>query len=54
MIGYYKTRKEAQIALAEYNQDPYDIEARKITFAEVYEKWSAEHFPKVSKSRIST
>lgn len=54
MVGYYKTRKEAQIALAEYNQDPYDIEARKITFAEVYEKWSAEHFPKVSKSRIST
>ena len=54
MIGYYKTRKEAQIALAEYNQNPYDIDARKITFAEIYEKWSEEHFLKVSKSRIST
>lgn len=47
-IGYYASRPEAMIALAEYNKSPYDIDAEKITFAEVYEKWSAEKFPTIS------
>ena len=51
IIGYYKTRKEAQIALAEYNNDPYDIDMRKLTFKEVFERWSKERFAKVSKSK---
>lgn len=29
-----------------YNKNPYDIEASKITFAEVFEKWSAEKPPR--------
>lgn len=36
-IGYYPTRKEANIALAEYNRTPYDLSARAITFKDVYE-----------------
>jgi len=32
------------IALAEYNQDPYDIDARKVTFDEIYSKWSKEKY----------
>src|SRR5690625_6596168 len=32
------------ISLAEYNQDPYDIDARKITFDEIYSKWSKEKY----------
>ncbi len=47
-IGYYATREEAMIALANYNENPYDIKTDTITFAEVYEKWSAEHFPTIN------
>lgn len=36
-IGYYETRKEALIALAEYNKSPYDISASNITFSEVWD-----------------
>ena len=47
-IGYYTTREEAMIALAEYNKNPYDINADNITFSEVYEKWSESYFPTLS------
>lgn len=53
IIGYFKTRKEAQIALAEYNKDPYDVDLLKLTFKEVFERWSNERFPKVSKSKVN-
>ena len=43
-IGYYATRAEALQALASYNEDPYDLHLDTITFAEVYEKWSAIHY----------
>src|SRR5690625_7167108 len=43
-VGYYKSRTDAMIALAEYNQDPYDIDARKVTFDEIYSKWSKEKY----------
>ena len=38
-IGYYQTKKEALQALSDYNDDPYDIVASKITFAKFYDKW---------------
>ena len=47
-IGYYATREEAMIALAEYNENPYDIKADSITFSEVYEKWNEGYFPTLS------
>lgn len=49
-IGYYPTRQEALTALMNYNQNPYDIETNTITFAEVYERWSKEHFLKITPS----
>lgn len=52
-IGYYRTRAEAMQALAEFNANPYDIEVSTITFAEVYEKWSAEKFDKISHSNVN-
>ena len=52
MIGYYATRKEALQALADYNNNPYDINATKVTLEDVYERWSAEHYPTVSQSNV--
>lgn len=49
-LGYYETQAAALTALAQYNENPFDLDVNKITFAEVYEKWSREHYPKISKS----
>lgn len=38
-LGYYKTRQEAMKALADYNENPFDLATREITFAELYSKW---------------
>ena len=51
-LGYYATREEALIALAEYNKHPYDLSAR-ITFAEVYDKWSAAKYETISASNVN-
>ncbi|WP_245544957.1 tyrosine-type recombinase/integrase [Lentibacillus jeotgali] len=51
-LGYYTSRQEAMIALADYNSNPYDLSAGKITFAEIFERFSKEKFPKVSKSNV--
>jgi integrase len=51
-IGYFEERSDAMIALAQYNNDPYDLDNNKITFAEIYEKWSEEKFPKISQSNV--
>lgn len=40
-LGYYKTRQEAMKALADYNENPFDLATRDITFADLYEKWSS-------------
>ena len=37
-LGYYETKQKALQALAAYNENPYDLDADKITFAECYEK----------------
>lgn len=50
IVGTYATKKEAMIALSDFNKDPYDLHHNTITFAEVFEKWSEIHFPKVSES----
>lgn len=51
-VGFYKTRKDALTALAEYNQDPFDLHHNTITFREVFDLWSAEYYPKISDSNI--
>lgn len=50
-VGYYTTRQEALQALAEYNANPFEYPD--ISFAEVYEKWSAKKFEEISKSNIN-
>ena len=39
--------------LAEYNKNPFDVEASKITFQEVYERWSKDKFPTISHSNVN-
>lgn len=53
-LGYYRTKKEALEALAAYNADPYDLTAEKLTFSQVYERWSESYFPKLSVSAQNT
>lgn len=50
IIGYYVERQEAMIALAEYNRNPFDVDLAKITMKELFERWSARDFSKMSKS----
>lgn len=38
-LGYYATKKEAMQALAEYNDNPYDLAKKDITFADAVELW---------------
>lgn len=50
VLGYYETRKDAMLALAEYNRNPYDIDRAKITFKELYDLWSDEAYQKMKQS----
>lgn len=50
-IGYYTSREEGMIALAEYNKNPWDVDGSKATFAEIYEMWKEK---KASKLNVST
>lgn len=53
-LGYYETRQKAIQALAEYNENPYDLDADRITFSECYEKWSESYFKRVTVSSQRT
>lgn len=35
-LGYYKTRQEAMKALADHNENPFDLATRDITFADLW------------------
>lgn len=50
IIGYAETRAEGLKMLAEYNQNPYDVNVAKVTFSEVYERWSKYKYPIISDS----
>lgn len=53
-IGYYATKKEALQALADFNENPYDVSANRLTFADVYEKWSTKKFEEITASAVRT
>lgn len=52
-LGYYATRKEALLALGEYNSNPTDLTKKGITFKEVFEIWGTKHFEKFPSSEKS-
>ncbi|MGL5270736.1 MAG: tyrosine-type recombinase/integrase [Selenomonadaceae bacterium] len=45
-IGYYPSRPDAIKALADYNENPYDIESHDITFAKLFDKWCDDRYTK--------
>ena len=51
-IGYAPTRAKGLEMLMDYNKNPFDVESSKITFAELFSKWSAEKFPTISDSNV--
>ncbi len=52
IIGYAPTKAEGLQMLAEYNKNPFNIAASKITFQEVYDKWSSSKFRTISDSNV--
>ncbi|MDE7330932.1 MAG: hypothetical protein K2O16_01650 [Lachnospiraceae bacterium] len=47
-LGYYPSRREAEAALNEYFEDPYNIGDKDMTFQELYNSWSEKYFPTLS------
>lgn len=39
-LGYFATRKEAISCLDSYNENPYNIDSRSLTFSGIYKKWA--------------
>ena len=58
VLGSFEDRIRAEIALGKYNEYPYDLDLRKLTFTEVYEHWYTKKYghppsEKVSEKRSS-
>lgn len=52
IIGYAPTKSKGLQMLAEYNNNPYDTKAAKMTFSDVYEEWSKRKYATVSDSNV--
>ena len=49
-IGYYRTQKEALMALAEYHKSGVDIDLTKLTLEEVFDRWYSRIEQKATKT----
>lgn len=49
-IGYAETEEKANILLAQYNNNPWDIDREKITLAVLYQRWAKIKLPKLSRA----
>jgi integrase len=49
-IGYYPTREAGLIALAQYNNDPWNISQEKTTLEELFNLWLEKKAPKLGDS----
>lgn len=47
-VGYAATREEALILLAQYNNNPWNIDREKVTLAVLYQRWLEIKAPKLS------
>lgn len=53
-LGYFEKKTDALQCLAEYNLNPYDVDSRKLTFAEVYEMWAEKELKGATQSKIAS
>lgn len=49
-IGYAETEEQANILLAQYNNNPWNIKRDKVTLVELYQQWSKVKLPKLGAS----
>ena len=49
-IGYAESEEKANILLAEYNNNPWDIDREKVTLVVLYQRWSEIKLPRLGKS----
>lgn len=49
-IGYEESEEKARILLAQYNDNPWDIDRDKVTFSELYKRWLKLKCPKLGKA----
>lgn len=52
-LGYYATKKEALIALAEYNKNPLQAGTVNITFSDIFQLWRDINAPKMTARVLS-
>ena len=50
VIGYFPTREAGMIALAQFNNEPWDVDCAKTTFADLFELWKDKKAAKLGKS----
>lgn len=48
-VGYAETKEAAMILLAQYNNNPWDIDRETVTLAVLFQRWSVMKLPKLSK-----
>ena len=53
-ISYHEKKTDARKALDAYNVNPYDLDAGKITFEEIYTRWSEAAYKELSDSSVKT
>lgn len=49
-IDYAETEEQGNIILANYNNNPWNIDRNKVTLAELYQRWAKIKMPKLGKS----
>ena len=49
-IDYAETEEQANIILAQYNNNPWSIDRNKVTLVELYNRWAKIKLPKLGKS----
>lgn len=49
-VGYASTKAEALQMLADYNKMPYNVDASKLPFSKIYEKWFSEKCKHIKES----
>jgi integrase len=50
VVGYFPTREAGLIALAQFNNEPWDVDREKTTLEGLYQLWDEKKAPKLGKS----